>query len=785
MPAFITHIEPVHPLEGKEVRFFFRELENGVYRSKTIVKEIPHYFYTPNINHQDIRDLEQRLREDSDFSHLKFQAYGFSKEKSFLRAEGSKEDRKILPEPFICKPRTSSRRDPLGLNSPSRQLRWAYPPGMKVDPENIPLPSEIRRREFMGLDFLVSQHYGVGDIEIKLWEIGKDEIFMVVYKSPNGLIIYHNLPHDLEKVDEVPMIKFNTQPELGDLLTTQIITEDPLTLMGHNFMNFDQMKVHHLTRTYLPATNAYKPVTKSAQGLGRVNTKGRLTFDTYTYHFNYRNILLDNKLGTVTGSEKILGQSGQSVYAEQSDLVVKAQAGDEDAFKKLVRYCIKDGFDSEKLGLEMLEVAMAKSLHFRRDLDSISSTSKLNVAEDYWQRRYFQKKGNFVNTWKKVRDKKLFSLDEYKQEFLPKGFKQGYLDDCHVVYLTPFIGGSVDFLRQNSPWFMKKFESSEDPLEKLDIMQTLNAELAYLVREINGIIKGDFIQDAPDISRKQEFILDRFFENHSIKMDPLEFMENIRIAMKETNEALEYFDIINRGSLLYLLQGDLRNERLEERFFGCYLGTGKALSLSPNSFVANPFDEDSLNRFVYQGFSPTKGRKCNFEKRMLVDVINRIFSGEEHSEIAKSLSKQISAFVNGENELEDYVFPIKTQTYYKNLLLEVFAKAEVDGKIVDAYKDIKHRIGNRFSPEVKRELGRIRAICHNNHAFPFIEEVVEKIFHPYPLQTNLVYTPMFEELISEEWSMGLDLARYQTKIQDTFGVFHKVLGPKQGDLVLG
>ena len=53
---FLTHVEPLHPLKGKEALFFVREqdLEQKISRSHVITKEIPHYFLTTNLFPEDV-----------------------------------------------------------------------------------------------------------------------------------------------------------------------------------------------------------------------------------------------------------------------------------------------------------------------------------------------------------------------------------------------------------------------------------------------------------------------------------------------------------------------------------------------------------------------------------------------------------------------------------------------------------------------------------------------------------------------------------------------------------
>ncbi len=292
-PYFITHTEPVHPQKGKEVLFFLRDAQN--HKTKVIVKEIPHYFYTKAMPHAEAQMVLQEVQKLSTMAGITLELKRYNASKSFLRAVGSKEDRLRLPAPFLCQSESTDAQDPVGLNSPSGLLRKLYPPGMIInDPQAIPDPEQIHSRKYVSLDEMVTDTHAVIDIEVEGWEHGQDKIFMVVYLSPHHKILFHDLPFPDQKYTESQLIHFTTQRELGAQLTTIVQQEDPLWIYGHNIMNYDQLQLRDLTQAYFPAANKYYPVVKSAQGLGRVLTKGRWTIDTYAYKFNYEKIHASN-----------------------------------------------------------------------------------------------------------------------------------------------------------------------------------------------------------------------------------------------------------------------------------------------------------------------------------------------------------------------------------------------------------------------------------------------------------------------------------------------------------
>ncbi|MEK6845549.1 MAG: hypothetical protein AABY26_02215, partial [Nanoarchaeota archaeon] len=448
---FLTHVEPYHPLKGKEARFFVREqdLEKKVSRSHVVIQETPHYFLTTNLFPEDVSPFLMQLLNDEEIrnSSLHFELKEYNRNRQFIRAEGSKEEQRILPPPFRCRGTEGEKQDPCGLNSPSKLLQWFYPPGMCLNSlKDIPLPLETaayrKKYGYIGLEQLLTNNYAVLDIETEGWEQGKDSIFMVVYVSPQRKIILHNFNFpelSEQEQDGFSLIQFGTQLELGEKLPALLHEEDPLWLFGHNIMKFDQIKLRDITKAYAPAVNRYHPIYKSVQGLGRVLTKGRFTLDSYLYHSNHRNYHADNKLETVSEDfEKSIN------YKEQAELVIAARAGDTGAFQRLVGYCIGDGLATEKKGLELQGITAQKAYYFRTSPDRICAASRSTLSRSYWRRRHFLVKDTFEDSWKGwYQQEESFSLDQLKLKFIEKKFQRGFFPKAQIVYLTPFIAAAT------------------------------------------------------------------------------------------------------------------------------------------------------------------------------------------------------------------------------------------------------------------------------------------------------------------------------------------------------
>ena len=795
MPQFfITQVEPLNLLRGQEVLFFIREQDLGqkVSRTHCQIKEIPHYFFTPYLPNEEIDQIQTDILRDPAYEKLNLSRRDYTLAKSFLQIGGSKELGAALPSPFLCKNRSNRWQDPCSLNSPTRQLRWFYPPMMLVDSlDNIPLPKEIEKRRFISLEQIITDDYAVLDIELEGWEKGQDQIFMVVYISPKRKIIFHDFKFELNEHHRFELISFQTPQELGNLVSLQFKEDDPLWIYGHNIMNFDQIKLRDLTKTYFPAVNQHYPVTKTVQGLGRVITKGRWTIDSYKYHFNYRNVLANNTLETVSEDlEKSIN------YQEQAKLVRLARNGDLGAFLALVDYCIEDGLATQKKGEELKPIVAKKSKYLRTYPDNICSTAKSTISREYWHRRYFIIKGVYEDCWKRQpKVEPSFSIDEFKKKFLTGYFKRGFFEQAHLIYLTPFLAGARNMLEAPDLELLERAKKAP-PLEKFDLLQTLNAKVGFLIDNLSKILEkeGDSFNELPsEFSHFQKAAIYSLFYNHGLrKYSPLLLVREVSLALEKINCALQQYAIINRGNNFHLLENNSTSRnfdprKLEESGYGIYLGSGKALSLSPERFIANPLQEKEIDKMIYQGVSLSRGLKCNFEKRMLEIVVQKIFEGEDFRRIKADLDQEIDSFLNGLVEGRDYVVQMKRRSYFKRVMGEILERADADAFL--EYKSLSQNIGDRYSDETRKRMNKIISHCQGDFSFPFLLETLEEIEHPYPPAIDLVCCgngfSFRQSLLPRSYGLPLQMERYQLKIRAQFKDFYEIFSEKKTNLKQG
>ena len=678
---FLVHAEPVHPLKGREVLFVVREQnkEKGIYRSHNVIKEIPHIILTRPLQHDAIDKLLLELGNNYEYKEKKieFEKVPYSRDKSFIRAFCSKEDRKILPEYFICKDE-EQKGDSLGLNSPSRLLRWLYPPFAKIASlDAIPDIEQALKHpftEFASLEEIIKDKKAGIDIELENWEEDATEpqkIFMTILYSPERKVIVHDLPFDDKNFGEVELIRAENQEDLVRKFCEQEIALDLFLRVGHNNMAFDDLKLRDLPAkvTYFPSTVKHYPVTKAAtKNLKKVLVKGRHTMDTYNYLFNNLRIKKNERLETHAGFKKSV------TYEEQAGLVKLARKGSREAFESLLEYSIADGEASYSLYNNWIQNAVLKALVFKRDVNTVCATSKNSIAEEYWKKRHFISRGCFEDQWKThYKREDSFHLDDFKNGYLLSGFREGLMQEVHVVYFTPFIRIFGDFLKKSEAnAIYEKLKNEKDPDQKIDLAQTLNAFLTKPVKELLNIFRRYKIPFG-----KQEINLDHLAnylgEDSYMEMCRDDFSvgkkfgllgrcqaENIvnfnnafYETVKKANKGLENKEIVNVSRLFHYIKGDLNHLRLEGNLYGIYLGIGPVLSISRKRgttriseligrTIANPYNISSHKGFVYQGIKISGGRKSRFESRIASKMIEDALTTGDCREIQQIFEQEFS-----------------------------------------------------------------------------------------------------------------------------------------------
>ncbi len=724
---YLTHLEPVHPRKGNDVRFFIREwdTENQQGKSHTLIKDIPHWMYTKILDQTKAEELHHHLQQNPAFSNLEFSLISYGKTRSLIRASGDKQWRETLGQPFLSKEQQSA--TPL--------LRMRYPPLLQLDSLTIPNNDKTSPpQKFISLEHLISDNYAVLDIEIESWEQGQDSIFMVVYQSPKNKIIFHNLPFPAPSWQNVQLIQYQTQSELGDKLTSLIQQEDPLWLIGHNIMNFDQLKLRNLTQDYLPSTNEHYPVSKSSiKGFKKVITKGRFTLDTLGYLRHFRNFFADNSLETSANFEKSI------TYAQQTTLVQQARAGDKQAFETLVSYCVDDGKRAAQLGLEILPRISTIAQTWHCDPDSICSTSKQQLAKQYWQQRYFSRTNIRPTTPQYIEEQ---TKEQQERSTWNFGKPQIGIFEGEVLYLTPWLAASLPLLEKTAPTLLKTFQQEKHPLAKVELLQALTSHLEFIWHEAEHIVEHQTINpstNSPNLKDSNLPSQSYLWYYNLGHFDLKSWLEEINNKKNKTIKSIKHHGFINQGRNFTLVNGGIDSSHLENGLYGCYLGKGKILSLDKNKFIANPFAEHTIERLIYQGIDLTHGRHTPFEKKLLHHCLEQIFFHNNQQDLKSYIESNVLNYENGSLPTEEYLLAINQLTYLKKEIAEIMARQQIAPELQQRYHKLQKSINQHLNPEQSKELNQIIELCHSNFSYPYLKELQQQIEHPYPPTLKMAY----------------------------------------------
>ena len=759
---YLTHLEPVHPRKGNQVRFFIREWDPTKKQgcSHTLIQEIPHWMYTQALEQTKAEDLHHHLQQTPGFSSLEFSLLPYGKTRSVIRAAGDKSWRETLGQPFLSKQQQSV--TPL--------LRMRYPPLLQLDGLNIPndrnpLPSP----KFVSLEHLLSDNYAVLDIELEGCEQGKENIFMVVYHTSKKQIIFHNLPFTATSWQDVQLIHYDTQAELGNKLTSIIHQDDPLWIIGHNIMNFDQLKLRNLTEDYLPSTNDHYPVSKSSiKSFKKVITKGRFTLDTLGYLRHFRNFFADNSLETSANFEKSIN------YAQQTILVQQARAGDQQAFETLVSYCVDDGKRAAQLGVEILPHLAMIAQTWHCDPDSICSTSKQQLAKHYWQQRNFKRTHIRPSTPPHVIEQ---TKEQQQRSIWNFGKTQHGLFEGEVLYLTPWLAASLPLLEITAPHLLQTYQQEKNPLAKVELLQALSTHIDFIWHEAEQIVKQQTTNPSTSQFSSQSYLW--YYNIGSLNLK--NWLEQIEQATLKTFKAIQHHGFINQGRNFTLVNGGIDSSRLETGLYGCHLGRGLILSLDKGIFIANPFAERSVERLIYQGLNLTHGHHTPFEKKLIHHSIEQLFFHNEHSDLKSYLESALLDYETGSLQQEEYLFTINKLTYVKKEIAEIMHRQKIDSELQQRYHKLQKSITQHLTPEQSKELDQIIELCHSNFSYPYLKELQDQLEHPYHPKIQMGYcADVPNHLLPLSLITHLDYPLYAQRARTYFNPILSVLNqPKQ------
>jgi len=710
MTLFITHTETDRKRDSNGVRFFMRELSNGDPKSLTLDQEIQHTVVSREFSNQETSRLFRELEGDSRYEDFTFEKLSYGVNKSFIRAVGPRDRRHDLPDYFLTK-HADVNGDPNSVDSPSRMVRWGYSPLSIVDLDegNLTLTGSA-----VGIEQILEDRKCVIDVELKDWTTEHPEVSAVVFFTDSyfGNYLLSRYDPGTREIDGAKVEVFDTQEGLVDRLRQLEREFDPLWVGGHNIPQ-DKKWLRDLPDdlVYTPGVDNSKPIVKSAQRrsedsveIKKMVTKGRFTVDTYRYATKYLNFLSDNRLETHATRagfpyEKIIN------YDELAELIEGAEGGDQQAARILLQYTLMDGEASFRLMEHILPNVALKMATFHTDSDTVTSKSKLGLGYERWQRKFFNETGTFDNRHSRryystegraigglgdstpnlerlTSDIIKRNLDASGKTHLIEG-RDGFFDEVHAVYLTPFIkafspviGNDLD-LRM----LLSKMRGRDHADLKYDLAQTMNAALVTPTSKLHHYLIGAGYELAdqighPTLIPKSDNLTARdwaFGKTYGIELffdgtlgNQWNINQNLFYAFHGSDsspgllEFLEQADVVSYSDGLVFLQGDIDQiKRMENAGLLVHVGSGPAISTDKKT-VAKIGDTP-----VYQGFLPRRGAKSLYEVDLAMEFIETALNGATHEDLYGLLESGISRLDSGEVPKDKLLFRRKGQVYGK------------------------------------------------------------------------------------------------------------------------
>ncbi len=828
MHWYITNIRPTHPIKGDQTIITIREFNPKTMIGATyhLLANIPHRFFTSPISDIEATKLKTSLQE-----FLKGTPYTTNEipyyPNRILTLDTAKDTKTLLDAPFVTKNPSYHTRHL--QYPPSTYLRYLYPPCTTIEnPSHLP-PTIITPPQYNlhpPIESIINDTHVTLDIELDGWKQGKDQIFMAIYLSQNHHILLHNLPFNQTQLrtiqqankspdlENITLLRYRTQQDLGEILTELIHTDDPLWIFGHNIMSFDQIKIRNITKTYTPGTQGKRPLIKSVQGLGKVITQGRFTLDTHKFAKNHRSLFQNTKLETLVGFEKTID------YDEQEILLAQAKAGNQQVFETLATYCIMDGIHAQNLALEIRPIVANLAHFFGRDPDTISATSHPTIVNDFLERQHFYTKGYpsrknihtgirnipakeyihnaiLTHTQKTIEQKTTTTPNQEKTTHphtqkttttQALKFKQGFIETAYVISLTPALHAAQEFL-QNTTLY-RAAQETNDPIIKMDYFNSLQEITRPLFEQATRLktkVPTDEITNA----------LRNLSKRYGLKPQQIQnFMTNLTTNIQRVHARIQQQGYINSSPLLYLLEKEIDASTLEKNGMGVYLGSGPVLSLSPGRFVTDPHPINLAAQTpyprIYQGINATFHTRTDFEKVTLQAIIDQFFNHESHPKILHNLNEQLEQYYTGQLPIAAYYITQKTRSFYKEEFNQILNTSTASSETKIAFQQMKHRIHDHFSPDAKKELEVILSQTKDIYAHAYLIELHDKIINPYPPSMYVTYAAGTQHIhttksttgvrailrpINEGHPPALDI--YQTKAERTFADIKRILAQNQ------
>ena len=454
---------------------------------------------------------------------------------------------------------------------------------------------------------------------------------------------------------------------IGEALTEIIHQDDPLLVFGTNHLNFDYKKLHVLTKgNFRPGVGFETPKYNAnivPEFLQRRIIPGRMDIDTFPYSmqcsWTFRNNL-------DTAFNYMLGKDEKKTM-DYDELIIKTQQarkGNKEAALEILYYAAQDAMKSYLLGDYIADEIIAESKQFKAPAYKVCTTSKKTLVDDEMQRRNWKTEG----TYRHFTAAERIARDDYSiyQAFWNSFFrnknnkrfeaKKGMLD-AHIMFPTLYYETFKPVMDKTAEETILVIESTKDTKKKIRAMQYINAEIEWILFNLNK----EYFTSLREPDKKEE-CNERFTGLLGIKKDyALDYYANeLKEKMSLFRRTLENTGIINHSERFLALQHSILSEcaaqTLQEKNLAISLGKGKILSDKKGRFMAL-ID----GRIISQGIdSEGKRERCAYETHFMQGFLQRALIQENPRDAIEFSDACIKQYYNGEIT-EDLLLIKRTQ----------------------------------------------------------------------------------------------------------------------------
>ncbi len=506
---------------------------------------------------------------------------------------------RYLPYDFIKGSKNDSR------NNTTRMRRWQL---------NYPFSIYHDIEQKVNLETLLKERKVAGDIEVRGYKEGKDEIFLFSFITfdegfGNFIVTKDNLGIDKLRVntDFGPLeVKVIQTTDIGQDSSKLFQSYNPLFTTFHH-ADYDIKKLRELEPNFRPGLSMdldgrpeelkiEKPIITAGGSsfIKRWSLRRGFLIDTYPFSLHYLWIP-DNKLDTVYNYAYNKRQKKEMGY-EELERKAELSKTDPEVARELAAYCVKDSVKGFKIQERFLKDILTLSYLLRQGPDVIPTASKdelgLKVHEELQFKRVSTYGYRTPGGRKKLKD---FSMNEEKTRLLNLNNSSRGIFNASIVYFTPFIEGLKPVINADR-YARRAYELylESEPVDRIILAEGLEAYLRKTLFDLKARLpvgEKDRLKHKinRDINPREDHLFGSIYgirsgnyrNSHNIPT----LNNNIVEQIESINSFLAKNRVVNYSNRFTLLEGNIDVSSLEHLVIK--LGHGNCLSLEQGRFAIN------------------------------------------------------------------------------------------------------------------------------------------------------------------------------------------------------